>query len=61
MLINTVSLYLAIKRWAVDINPHACESLRLNHAKTEVILSILSCSLYFYLFLFEFKYIFCNC
>ncbi|KAK7854677.1 dna (cytosine-5)-methyltransferase 1 [Quercus suber] len=34
-LINTISLYLAIKRWAVDINPHACESLRLNHAKTE--------------------------
>ncbi|XP_030923969.1 putative DNA (cytosine-5)-methyltransferase CMT1 isoform X2 [Quercus lobata] len=25
-----------LPRWAVDINPHACESLRLNHAKTEV-------------------------
>lgn len=25
-----------VTRWAVDINPHACESLKLNHPETEV-------------------------
>lgn len=51
-LINTISLYLTIKRWTNDINPHTCKSLK--HPKTEVVLSVLCCvfqlSLYLYLF-----------
>ena len=34
-----------MKRWAVDINQHACKSLKSNHPKTEVVLSVLSCVL----------------
>lgn len=27
--------------WAVDLNAHACESLRKNHPNTEVLLNLL--------------------
>lgn len=29
-------LFWTLKRWAVDINQHACKSLKLNHPETQV-------------------------
>jgi len=30
-----------LKRWAVDINEHACESLKLNHPETHVCFGVI--------------------
>ena len=32
-------LYFNEQKWAVDLNPYACESLKLNHPETQVIIS----------------------
>lgn len=31
-----IFFFIISKRWAVDINAHACESLKLNHPETQV-------------------------
>lgn len=36
-----IILFLTLKRWAVDINEYACQSLKLNHPETQVCFGVI--------------------
>jgi hypothetical protein len=38
--IDVSLFFFKLQKWAVDLNKHACESLRLNHPETQVVLFI---------------------